>query len=75
MMNIKKRCAASSLVYVLIKHCGQTYHVPVIVREVKTNPKQGYSVYFSAVLEGLRQRLDAQSDRHQGMQQKMANPF
>lgn len=34
-MNIQHHCVELSLADVSIKHCGQTHHVPVIVREVK----------------------------------------
>lgn len=65
----------SSLAHVSIKHCDKTHHVPNCQRGI-TNAKQSCNVYFSALLEGFRQRLNAQSDRHQGVSaKKMANPF
>lgn len=51
---------------VSINHCGQTHHVPNCQRG-KTNPKQSCNVYFSVMLEEFRQRLNAQSDSHQGI--------
>lgn len=59
----------SSLADVSIKHCGKTHCVPNC-QGGKTNPKQSCNVYFSVLLEEFRQRLNAQSDRHQGISAK-----